>query len=600
MFTLHPAWRYRPRVMALFITVLILIGALLVLDNTIFGIFTFTIFFYVITFLVWPWRLLGAAGVGLLAATSQAYGVNKHTVSGVLIYLIIIAVNVAVLMAFAWSRWTSERALGELSEANRRLEATLAENAGLQQQLLTQAREAGVLDERQRMAREIHDTLAQGLTGIITQLQAAEHAADDLAGWRRHFAAATRLARESLSEARRSVEALRPESLETGRLSEALADAAGRWSALHGIPVQVTTTGTARPMQAEAEFALLRTAQEALANVAKHAQATRVGVTLSYMEHEVALDVRDDGRGFDPPGRPAPPRAAVNGHPGFGLVAMRQRIESLARPAAGRIGTGGGSAWSRCGSVESLRRCRSNRNRASARHPARVRRGPLVSRAEPVPPVPIRLLIADDHPVVRDGLSSMFARDPGFEVLGEACDGAEAVTLAQALEPDVILMDLRMPGMDGLTAITELARRGVPARVLVLTTYDTDSYVLPAIEAGATGYLLKDAPRAELLHAVRAAAQGQAVLSPAVTARLMSRVRTPGPGPLSQRELEVLELVASGATNREAAARLFITEATVKTHLLNIYAKLGVGDRAAAVAEAFNRGLLTPGTSERP
>jgi DNA-binding NarL/FixJ family response regulator len=211
----------------------------------------------------------------------------------------------------------------------------------------------------------------------------------------------------------------------------------------------------------------------------------------------------------------------------------------------------------------------------------------------------IRLLIADDHPVVRDGLSAMFARDPGFEVLGEARDGAEAVTLAQALKPDVILMDLRMPGMDGLTAITELARRGITARVLVLTTYDTDSYVLPAIEAGATGYMLKDAPRAELLHAVRAAAQGQSVLSPAVTARLMSRVRTPGAGPLSQRELEVLELVAAGNSNREAAARLFITEATVKTHLLNIYAKLGVGDRAAAVAEAFNRGLLTPATTER-
>ena len=227
MFTLHPAWRSCPRVMALFITVLILLGALLVVDNTLFGLYTFTIFFYVIRFMVWPWRLLGAAGVGLLAATSQAYGVNKHTLGGVIIYLIIIAVNVGVVMAYAWSRWTSERALGELSEANGRLEASLAENAGLQQQLLTQAREAGVLDERQRMAREIHDTLAQGLTGIITQLQAAEQAADDLAGWSRHFEAATRLARESLSEARRSVEALRAESLETGRLSEALADAAG-------------------------------------------------------------------------------------------------------------------------------------------------------------------------------------------------------------------------------------------------------------------------------------------------------------------------------------------------------------------------------------
>jgi DNA-binding NarL/FixJ family response regulator len=213
---------------------------------------------------------------------------------------------------------------------------------------------------------------------------------------------------------------------------------------------------------------------------------------------------------------------------------------------------------------------------------------------------PIRLLVVDDHPVVRDGLCGMFAPDPGFEVLGEAADGAEAVRLAQALKPDVILMDLRMPGMDGVAAITELARRGVAARVLVLTTYDTDSHVLPAIEAGATGYLLKDAPRAELLRAVRAAAHGEAVLSPSVAARLMSRVRAPAAEPLSQRELEILELVAAGSTNREAAARLFISEATVKTHLLHIYAKLGVGDRAAAVAEAFNRGLLTPAAPERP
>ena len=193
----------------------------------------------------------------------------------------------------------------------------------------------------------------------------------------------------------------------------------------------------------------------------------------------------------------------------------------------------------------------------------------------------------------------MFSRDPEFEVVAEAADGAEAVRLAQVYEPDVILMDLRMPGMDGLSAIIELARRGVAARVLVLTTYDTDSHVLPAIDAGATGYLLKDAPRDELLRAVRAAAHGQAVLSPSVATRLMSRFRAPGPGPLSPRELEVLELVASGTTNREAAARLFLSEATVKTHLMNIYAKLGVSDRAAAVGEAFNRGLLTPETPEQ-
>ncbi|HEV2781229.1 MAG TPA: response regulator transcription factor [Actinophytocola sp.] len=206
----------------------------------------------------------------------------------------------------------------------------------------------------------------------------------------------------------------------------------------------------------------------------------------------------------------------------------------------------------------------------------------------------ITLLIVDDHPVVRDGLRGIFSGDGRFEVLGEAANGAEAITLTQAHRPDVVLMDLRMPEVDGVTAIAELARRGVPSRILVLTTYDTDSDVLPAIEAGATGYLLKDAPREELFRAVEAAARGQAVLSPAVATRLMGQMRAPSPDSLSQRELEVLGLIARGSTNKEAAAALFISEATVKTHLLHVYAKLGVNDRAAAVAVAFERGLLTP------
>ncbi|MFD6072856.1 MULTISPECIES: response regulator [Amycolatopsis] len=206
----------------------------------------------------------------------------------------------------------------------------------------------------------------------------------------------------------------------------------------------------------------------------------------------------------------------------------------------------------------------------------------------------ISLLIVDDHPVVRDGLRGMFSADPRFDVLGEAGDGEEAITAGVKLRPDVILMDLRMPRIDGVTAIEELAKRGVTSRILVLTTYDTDSDVLPAIQAGATGYLLKDAPRDELFRAVEAAAQGKAMLSPAVATRLMGQMRQPTSGPLSQRELEVLELIAQGSTNREAAKRLFISEATVKTHLLHVYAKLGVNDRAAAVATAFSQGYLTP------
>ena len=208
---------------------------------------------------------------------------------------------------------------------------------------------------------------------------------------------------------------------------------------------------------------------------------------------------------------------------------------------------------------------------------------------------PVRLLIVDDHPVVRDGLRGMFAGENGFEVVAEATNGTDAISKARAHDPDVVLMDLRMPEMDGVSAIRKMTELGIPARVLVLTTFDTDSDVLPAIEAGATGYLLKDAPRDELLRAVRSAAAGEAVLSPSVAARLLDQVRQPVKETVSQRELEVLQLVASGATNREVAERLFVSEATVKTHLLHIYAKLGVNDRAAAVGAAFEKGLLTPG-----
>lgn len=209
----------------------------------------------------------------------------------------------------------------------------------------------------------------------------------------------------------------------------------------------------------------------------------------------------------------------------------------------------------------------------------------------------IRLLIVDDHPIVRDGLRGVFDGEAGFEVVGEASDGLQGLRRAAELSPDVVLMDLRMPNLGGVEAIRRLRAEAPATRVLVLTTYDTESDVLPAIEAGATGYLLKDAPREELIRAVRAANEGQAVLSPSVAQRLMTRIQTPAPGTpaeaLTDRELEVLTLIAAGTTNREAARKLFISEATVKTHLLHVYAKLGARDRAAAVAEAYKRGLLS-------
>jgi signal transduction histidine kinase len=330
MYTLHPAWRQRPRMMLLFFAGWTVIAATLVIRDPIFGFFSWSGYFLAAS-LPGRWKIPGVLTVAAITATSQNGGLPKEaTLASVSIYLVIIAVNMALGGGFSWFGWLAaeqnawrSETMAKLTETNRKLEATLAENEGLHRQLLAQAREAGIMDERQRLAREIHDTLAQGLTGIITQLEAAGQPGRCTTERERHHAAALRLARESLSEARRSVHAMRPEPLEDARLPEALAGVARDWSDLTGIPAQVTTTGTVWPVPADVETALLRTAQEALANVAKHAAASRVGLTLSYLGDEVALDVRDDGVGGAAAVTVPTPRN------GFGLTAMRQRVEGL-------------------------------------------------------------------------------------------------------------------------------------------------------------------------------------------------------------------------------------------------------------------------------
>jgi DNA-binding NarL/FixJ family response regulator len=205
----------------------------------------------------------------------------------------------------------------------------------------------------------------------------------------------------------------------------------------------------------------------------------------------------------------------------------------------------------------------------------------------------LRVIVADDHPVVREGLRAILDAEPDLDVVGEAGSGAEAVELAARLRPDVVLMDLRMPGMDGVEATGRIAATG-DARVLVVTTYDTDSDILRAVEAGATGYLLKDTPRRELTDAVRAAARGETVLAPPVARKLLSRVRLPAVDAPTRRELEVLAQVARGLSNAEIGRALHISEATVKTHLVRVFEKLGVSDRTAAVTTALAQGLLPP------
>ncbi len=211
----------------------------------------------------------------------------------------------------------------------------------------------------------------------------------------------------------------------------------------------------------------------------------------------------------------------------------------------------------------------------------------------------IRVLVVDDHPVVRSGLVGLLDVEDDLEVVGEAGDGAEAVARVAALVPDVVLMDLRMPTMDGAAATGTILAAHPAVRVLVLTTYDTDADIVRAVEAGATGYLLKDTPRAQLVEAVRTAARGGTVLAPAVAARLGSRMREPAVEALTPREVEVLAAVARGLSNAEVGRALFIGEATVKTHLLRVFAKLGVDDRTRAVTVAMERGILPPPRASR-
>jgi signal transduction histidine kinase len=283
--------------------------------------------------------------IALVLGMCQDGGFHRPTISVVAVWVVLACVNIVLVGLFTLLGQKSEeqnqarkQMIAELAQANQRLEEMMAENTGLQAQLLTQAREAGVGDERQRMAREIHDTLAQGLTGIITQLEAAQQTISETERERR-IGNATRLARDSLAEARRSVQALRPQALEDSKLPDALAGEVARWSATSGVATEVKTTGDVRALHPEVEVTLLRVAQEALANVAKHAGASRAWVTLSYMGDVVTLDVRDDGAGFDP--AQTPPGQTGGG---FGLIAMRQRVQRLAgqleiesEPGAGTV-----------------------------------------------------------------------------------------------------------------------------------------------------------------------------------------------------------------------------------------------------------------------
>ncbi|WP_410585253.1 sensor histidine kinase [Amycolatopsis sp. lyj-108] len=348
--TLHPEWHRNGPLMGLYYTGLMALTASLVAIAPWYGLFAFIGYPQAFHYLKGRWRYAGVAATSVISAVAYLGGLRGIQDEDMWVAWAALSVVITVLAgAFSHIAEQSDQrnlkqkqALVELHEANARLEAALEENAGLHAQLLVQAREAGVLDERQRIARDIHDTLAQGLAGILTQLQAAEQTLGEPPVLRRHLTNAMDLARESLTEARRTVHAVQPEPLAEGRLQDAIGEVARRWSEVNHVDAVLTTTGDPRPMHADVEVTLLRAAQEALANVAKHAKAGRVGLTLSYMEDLVTLDVRDDGVGFEPTAK----RANGSAHGGFGLAGMRQRVQRLAGRLDIESEPGGGTAIS--------------------------------------------------------------------------------------------------------------------------------------------------------------------------------------------------------------------------------------------------------------
>ncbi|WP_089957210.1 sensor histidine kinase [Lentzea xinjiangensis] len=321
-FTLHPQWRNRMGLMTVFVAGLVVFYAVLGMREHWFGAVSYAVYVYASEVLRGR-RMFFAVGLTAVLATLSLFGGYPPAEARPAFWLLMM-VFVVVACTFTF--------VGHVTtEQSRQRKELLEENEGLHAQLLVQAHEAGVQDERHRMAGEIHDTLAQGLAGIITQLSAASSS-----DWERRVAVAAELARANLAEARRSVHALRPPALDSAALPEALDEVASGWSTVNGVPVSMTLTGSVRVMHPEVEVALLRTAQEALSNVAKHAAASRVGLTLSYMEDVVTLDVRDDGVGFD----------LTRPSSGFGLPAMRHRVHRLSGALSVESEPGAGTAIS--------------------------------------------------------------------------------------------------------------------------------------------------------------------------------------------------------------------------------------------------------------
>jgi signal transduction histidine kinase/DNA-binding NarL/FixJ family response regulator len=454
--------------------------------------------------------------------------------------------------------------------------ANLARHAAIaieNARLYAASRSLGVAEERNRLAREIHDTLAQSLLTLTFQLRAARSLlAREPERVEAELAEAEATARAALDEARRSVWNLGPAALESGSLVEALQGETDPRRA--GLPCRLVVSGTTRPLTADVQLALLRVAQESIANARKHANAMRVELRLEFGDGAVTLSVSDDGRGFDPALLAAGPTPSG----GFGLTGMRERVSRL----GGSLEIVSDQATA-TGTTIAARIPYPATSPAPAAHPVGIPK-PATDQTR------YRVVVIDDHPAIRAGLTALLETQPDIAVVGQAGDGEEGVRQVAALQPEVALVDLRLPKLGGVETIARLAKLRVPTRTLVVTSFTQDELVLQALRAGAQGYLLKDASEGELAAAVRAVGAGGTYLTPLVSGKIAASLMQAER--LTPREREVLHLIGQGLADKEIAAALGTSVKTAQFHVANLIGKLGAQNRTDAVRIAYARGLI--------
>ena len=509
----------------------------------------------VAAFLLGNLRDVRRAGLGLAivvgATATLIYNIPGHSVN----QLVFIPVDFAV----AWVAGLAVRTRAEQAE--------VAESHATQaEQERDAATRVAVAEERARIARELHDIVAHAVSVMVLQVGAVRHQLPDaMAEDRDALMAVEQAGRGALTEMRRLLSVMRrdgdgvelaPQPGLDGL--DSLIKEIGR----AGLPVELHLDGERFPLPPGIDLSAYRIVQEGLTNALKHARASHAEVTVRYAPDEVGIEVHDDGTGATP----------SDGH-GHGLIGIRERVKLY----GGEMTAG-----------------TDKRRRVHAQHPPPTHLRPAMT---------IRVLIADDQSMVRAGFRMLLAGEQDMEVVAEASNGLEAVAMAARFDPTVILMDIRMPELDGLQATRRILAADNTARILILTTFGLDEYIYEALSAGASGFVLKDDPPEQLIEAVRTVAAGDALLSPAITKRVINQfTRIPRHEPpkeldeLTAREQDILRLIARGLSNAEIGAELYISETTVKTHVSHILQKLGLRDRVQVVVLAYQTGLV-PGAT---